>query len=97
MTNLNHILTTIHKAISNSTDWFANHSGLGILGMISSFLLSIIPDGNYDQSRVHIFALMLKDVGIVCGALLSILTLVAYIWKNIIRKLFKKKNDGTIT
>lgn len=77
------------KVFSNSIDWLADHARVGLYGFIQLFLINNISIP-YEASNWHLAALMLKDVGIISGALLSTITLIAYVYKNIYKKYFRK-------
>jgi hypothetical protein len=69
------------------TEKLALHPEAGIFGMLQVIFLSHInPVESYETSNTHLLVLILKDVGIASGALLTIITLYVYVKKNLLNK-----------
>lgn len=87
------MLKNWHQYISLKVEWLANHLEVGVLGFLQLILLSFVPS-NYENTIWHLIAMLARDFGYVTGFLMSSITLLAWLWKNVIRRIFKKNNEN---
>jgi hypothetical protein len=68
------------------TEKLAAHPEIGLYCTLQVITLNYIPIAEgYDSSFMHLTALVLKDLGIIAGSILSILTLYVYISRNLLK------------
>ena len=71
------------------TEKLSVHPEAGIFGALQVILLGFIkpsPAQDYESSFMHTMVVILKDLGILAGALLAILTLYVYVKKNFLKQ-----------